>query len=125
MAALQALRPAAGGIARNPVLLVIAALFGVSQLPNLLIQPTRPLLASGISLATTGLLILAVAVFHVLYGLFRFLQFGGGRSSGNREYAADRAAAEITGSPAALAGALKTLDESMSASPRGSNPGLH
>jgi heat shock protein HtpX len=34
-----------------------------------------------------------------------------------REYAADRAAAEITGSPAALASALATLDESMPAVP--------
>ncbi|WP_418285046.1 M48 family metalloprotease [Halorubrum sp. DTA46] len=97
---------------------------------------------------------LAVLASYVLYGLFKFLQFGGGRSGGNRdgralaiglvvitvsalltltvsamfwfgsvlihrvlsryrEYAADRAAAEITGSPAALASALETLDESM------------
>ena len=34
-----------------------------------------------------------------------------------REYAADRAAAEITGSPAALASALEALDESMPAVP--------
>jgi len=60
MAALQALRPAAGGIARNPILLVITALFGAAQLPNLLIQPTRPLLTSVISLATTGLLVLVI-----------------------------------------------------------------
>jgi len=64
MAALQALRPAASGIARNPILLVITALFGAAQLPNLLIQPTRPLLASVISLATTGLLILVLPFFQ-------------------------------------------------------------
>ena len=64
MAALQALRPAAGGIARNPIVLVITALFGAAQLPNLLIQPTRPLLASVISLATTGLLIIVLPFFQ-------------------------------------------------------------
>lgn len=64
------LRPATGSIARNPILLVIAALFGVSQLPNLLIQPTRLLLAPAISLATMGLLIAAVAIFHLFYRLF-------------------------------------------------------
>jgi len=64
MAALQALRPAASGIARNPIVLVITALFGAAQLPNLLIQPTRPLLASVISLATTGLLIIVLPFFQ-------------------------------------------------------------
>ena len=64
MAALQALRPAAGGIIRNPILVVIAALFGVSQLPNLLVQPDRPLLAAGASLATTGVLLFVLPFFQ-------------------------------------------------------------
>jgi len=41
MTALQSIRPAAGGIVRNPILVVITALFGLSQLPNLFIQKPR------------------------------------------------------------------------------------
>lgn len=64
MAALQALRPAAGGIARNPILIAITALYGLAQLPNLLIQPTRPLFASLISLAMMGLLLVVLPFFQ-------------------------------------------------------------
>ncbi|WP_418285048.1 hypothetical protein [Halorubrum sp. DTA46] len=64
MAALQALRPAASGVARNPILIAITALYGLAQLPNLLIQPTRPLLASLISLAMTGLLLVVLPFFQ-------------------------------------------------------------
>ncbi|KKF39987.1 hypothetical protein FK85_24185 [Halorubrum saccharovorum] len=64
MAALQALRPAAGGVARNPILIAITALYGLVQLPNLLIQPTQPLLASVISLIMTGLLLLVLPFFQ-------------------------------------------------------------
>ncbi len=60
MAALQALRPAASGVVRNPILVVIAAVFGLSQLPSLLVPTGRPVLASLISLGTTGVLILVL-----------------------------------------------------------------
>ncbi|WP_247729278.1 M48 family metallopeptidase [Halovivax limisalsi] len=42
----------------------------------------------------------------------RLCELGVGCFSRGREFAADRAAAELTGSPAALAGALETLDDS-------------
>ena len=64
MTALQSIRPAASGIVRNPVLVVITALFGLSQLPNLLVQPTRPVLAAVVSLVSTGVLILVVPFFQ-------------------------------------------------------------
>lgn len=64
MAALQALRPAASGVVRNPILVLITAVFGLSQLPNLLVQPTQPILAALISLGTTGVLILVLPFFQ-------------------------------------------------------------
>lgn len=64
MTALQSLRPAASGVARNPLLIVITALFGLSQLPNMFLQPTRPLLAAGVSLLSTGVLIFALPFFQ-------------------------------------------------------------
>ncbi|TKX82312.1 hypothetical protein [Halorubrum sp. SD626R] len=60
MAALRALRPAVGGIARNPVLLLVTALYGLAQVPNLLVPATRPILAAIVSLATFGVLVLAL-----------------------------------------------------------------
>lgn len=64
MGALHALRPAASGIARNPILVVLAALFGVSQLPELLVRPTQPVFAAGVSLVTTGVLLLVFPFFQ-------------------------------------------------------------
>jgi hypothetical protein len=60
MAALHALRPAVGGIVRNPVLLLVTALYGLAQVPNFLVPPTQPLLAAVVSLATFGLFVLAL-----------------------------------------------------------------
>lgn len=57
MAALQALRPAASSIVRNPILIVITAVFGLSQLPSLLVPTGQPILASLVSLGTTGALV--------------------------------------------------------------------
>ncbi|MUW15631.1 hypothetical protein GJ633_14080 [Halorubrum sp. CBA1125] len=64
MGALQSLRPAVGGIVRNPVLVLVAALFGVAQIPNLLVQPTAPMLATAISLVTTGVLVFVLPFFQ-------------------------------------------------------------
>ena len=64
MTALQALRPAASGVVRNPILVLITAVFGLSQLPNLLVQPTQPILAALISLGTTGVLVLVLPFFQ-------------------------------------------------------------
>jgi hypothetical protein len=43
---------------------LVTALFGVSQLPNLLVQPTSPVLASVISLVTFGVLVLVLPFFQ-------------------------------------------------------------
>ncbi|MDZ5811807.1 hypothetical protein U4E84_10690 [Halorubrum sp. AD140] len=64
MAALHALRPAVGGIVRNPILLLVTALFGLSQVPSLLVPPTRPILSALISLGTFGVLVLALPFFQ-------------------------------------------------------------
>lgn len=64
MAALQALRPAASGVVRNPILVAVAALFGLSQLPNLLVQPGQPVLAGLLSLGTFGVMVLVLPFFQ-------------------------------------------------------------
>ncbi|WP_128905485.1 DUF7847 domain-containing protein [Halorubrum amylolyticum] len=64
MAALQSLRPAVGGVVRNPILVLITALYGLFQLPNLLVQSTSPVLASAISLVTFGVMILVLPFFQ-------------------------------------------------------------
>lgn len=64
MAALHALRPAVGGIARNPVLLLVTALYGLTQVPSFIVPSTRPVLAALVSLATFGVLVLALPFFQ-------------------------------------------------------------
>ncbi|PSP33125.1 peptidase M48 Ste24p [Halobacteriales archaeon QH_10_67_22] len=65
-----------------------------------------------VALTVSALVTMAIsALFWVAsYTLFRVL-------SQYREYAADRGAAVITGDPAALASALRTVDDEMSAAP--------
>ncbi|MFC7185587.1 hypothetical protein [Halorubrum yunnanense] len=60
MAALHALRPAVGGIARNPVLLLVTALYGLAQAPSFFVPPTQPILSAIVSLATFGVVVLAL-----------------------------------------------------------------
>ncbi|GAB7010649.1 hypothetical protein [Halorubrum trueperi] len=64
MAALQSIRPAVSGVVRNPILVAVTALFGLSQLPNLLVQPGQPILAGVLSLATFGVMVLALPFFQ-------------------------------------------------------------
>ncbi|WP_123621498.1 hypothetical protein [Halorubrum sp. CSM-61] len=64
MAALQALRPAASGVVRNPVLVLVTALYGLFQLPNLLVESTSPVLAAAISLVTFGAMVLFLPFFQ-------------------------------------------------------------
>ena len=60
MAALQSLRPAVGGIVRNPILVVVAALFAVAQLPNLLVPPSMPVLSLAVSIGMFGVFVLGL-----------------------------------------------------------------
>ena len=64
MAALHALRPAVGGIVRNPILLLVTALYGLAQVPNFFVPPTQPILAAVVSLATFGVFVLALPFFQ-------------------------------------------------------------
>jgi len=64
MAALKSLRPAAGALARNPILAAVVALFGLIQLPQLALQTAQPLLAALVSLALTGVLIVVAPFFQ-------------------------------------------------------------
>jgi hypothetical protein len=64
MAALHALRPAVGGIARNPILLLVTALYGLAQVPNLLVSSTQPIVSAVVSLVTFGVLVLALPFFQ-------------------------------------------------------------
>lgn len=60
MAALQSLRPAVGGIVRNPILVVVAAVFAVAQLPNLLVPPSMPVLSLAVSIGLFGVFVLGL-----------------------------------------------------------------
>ncbi|KOX95977.1 DUF7847 domain-containing protein [Halorubrum tropicale] len=65
MPALRAIRPAVGGVARNPVLVAVSALFALAQFPDLIVRPTAsPGLAAAVSALTFGVLILVVPFFQ-------------------------------------------------------------
>ncbi|WP_435099726.1 hypothetical protein [Halorubrum sp. N11] len=64
MAALHALRPAVGGIVRNPILLLVTALYGLVQVPSFLVPSAQPILAALVSLATFGVFLLALPFFQ-------------------------------------------------------------
>lgn len=64
MAVLKALPPAVSGLLRNPILIVVTALYGVVQLPQLLLQGSDPLVAATVSLAFTGLFVFVLPFFQ-------------------------------------------------------------
>lgn len=64
MAALKSLSPAIRALFRNPILVLLVALFGLVQLPQLAVQPTQPILAALIGLVMTGVMILALPFFQ-------------------------------------------------------------
>jgi hypothetical protein len=64
MAVLKALPPAVSGLLRNPILIVVTALYGVVQLPQLLLQGSDPLVAAAVSLAFTGLFVFVIPFFQ-------------------------------------------------------------
>lgn len=65
MPALRSIRPAVGGVARNPVLVAVSALFALAQFPDLLVRPTASSeFAAAVSALTFGVLILVVPFFQ-------------------------------------------------------------
>jgi hypothetical protein len=63
MAVLQALQTAVGAARRNPLVCVVAAAFGLFQLPSVLAQSIHPLVGSVVSLGVSGLMIFVVPFF--------------------------------------------------------------
>lgn len=63
MVALRSLRPALSSLARNPLLLLVTAVFALIQLPQLAVQAISPVASAVVSLLMTGLL-LAVLPFY-------------------------------------------------------------
>ncbi|SIR57773.1 hypothetical protein SAMN05421858_2919 [Haladaptatus litoreus] len=57
MAVISALRTAGGAVLRNPVIILVTALFGLIQLPQLLAQAINPVVAGLLSLALSLLMI--------------------------------------------------------------------
>ena len=64
MTALNSLPPAAKALIRNPILVAVFGLLGAAQLPQLFLQPSQPLVAAAVSLATTALFVLVVPFFQ-------------------------------------------------------------
>lgn len=65
MAALQSLSPAVRNCIANPVLVIVAAAFALLQMPQLLVQqPEAPLLAAGVSLLMSGLLLVVLPFYQ-------------------------------------------------------------
>lgn len=64
MGALTSIKPAVTGLVRNPILLVITGVYGLFQLPQLLLQSQDPLLSISFSLGITGVFILLFPFFQ-------------------------------------------------------------
>lgn len=64
MDALKALQQSPPALARNPVIVIPALIIGLSQLPQLLLQATSPLLASLVSLGISLLFIFIMPFFQ-------------------------------------------------------------
>jgi len=64
MAVLKALQPAVSGLLRNPILFVITGLYGVIQLPQLLLQGQDPLVAALVSFLFSGILLFVFPFFQ-------------------------------------------------------------
>mgnify|MGYP006431126243 CR=1 FL=1 len=64
MAAIRSLQPALGSLVRNPIIVIVAAVYGLLQLPQLLVPATRPLLSIAVSLVMSGLLILLLPFYQ-------------------------------------------------------------
>ncbi|VTT88032.1 hypothetical protein DM2_1366 [Halorubrum sp. DM2] len=65
MPALRSIRPALVAVARSPVLVGVAALFALAQLPDLIVGPTAsPGLSAAVSAVTFGALVLVAPFFQ-------------------------------------------------------------
>lgn len=64
MAVLKALQPAVSGLLRNPILFVITGLYGIIQLPQLLLQGQDPIVAALVSLVFSGILLFVFPFFQ-------------------------------------------------------------
>ena len=64
MVALQSIRPAVSSIARNPLLLVITAAYGLLQLPQFVGQSLSPLAGAAVSLAMTGVILVTLPFYQ-------------------------------------------------------------
>jgi len=64
MAAIRSLKPAIGSLVRNPIIIVVAAVIGLLQLPQLLVPTTSPLLATAVSVGMSGLLLVLLPFYQ-------------------------------------------------------------
>ncbi|TQQ82135.1 DUF7847 domain-containing protein [Halonotius roseus] len=64
MAAIRSLKPAIGSLVRNPIIIVVAAVVALLQLPQLLAPTTSPLLSTVISLVMSGALLLFLPFYQ-------------------------------------------------------------
>lgn len=64
MTALHSLRPAVGGLIRNPILLVITGVFALIQIPQLILQSQSPLISTVVSLLMTGVLLIVLPFYQ-------------------------------------------------------------
>jgi len=64
MAAIRSLQPALRSLVRNPIIIVVAAVYGLLQLPQLLVPTTQPLLSIAVSLVMSGLIVLFLPFYQ-------------------------------------------------------------